>query len=391
MTVHEPFTRQALAELLAFDAQPSLSLYMPTHRILAERAQDPIRYKNLVRQLQSLLQERYPQQDPKPLIEPFLALEKDPSFWRSNGDGIAVFGTRDYFKVISVHQPLPEGAFVQSHPVLKPLLRLEPSLERYQVLCLTRDEVWMYEGSSRQLDKIELAPQVPRNQNDALGSELTPSNQQGFPGGHGRSGERGDSMTHESAGGGKQDEINLDRERFFRAVDKAIEEHHSQPSGLPMLLVALPENQAVFRAVSHNQQLLPKGINNDPSLSSVEELRTQCARLIQDIHEDRLIDALNRYGIAVGQGLAGARLADIAHAAFDGRVELLLVEADRQIPGTLDKDNGTLILDNSGSKGAPDVLEELILLVLRQGGEVVMLPPEHVMPTGTGAAAVLRF
>ncbi|PAU60567.1 hypothetical protein BZL43_06215 [Pseudomonas sp. PICF141] len=380
-----------MAELLAFDAQPSLSLYMPTHRILAERAQDPIRYKNLVRQLQSLLQERYPQQDPKPLIEPFLALEKDPSFWRSNGDGIAVFGTRDYFKVISVHQPLPEGAFVQSHPVLKPLLRLEPSLERYQVLCLTRDEVWMYEGSSRQLDKIELAPQVPRNQNDALGSELTPSNQQGFPGGHGRSGERGDSMTHESAGGGKQDEINLDRERFFRAVDKAIEEHHSQPSGLPMLLVALPENQAVFRAVSHNQQLLPKGINNDPSLSSVEELRTQCARLIQDIHEDRLIDALNRYGIAVGQGLAGARLADIAHAAFDGRVELLLVEADRQIPGTLDKDNGTLILDNSGSKGAPDVLEELILLVLRQGGEVVMLPPEHVMPTGTGAAAVLRF
>ncbi|MBB3239694.1 hypothetical protein FHW68_001185 [Pseudomonas sp. Tn43] len=389
MTVHEPFTRQALAELLAFDAQPSLSLYMPTHRILAERAQDPIRYKNLVRQLQSLLQERYPQQDPKPLIEPFLALEKDPSFWRSNGDGIAVFGTRDYFKVISVHQPLPEGAFVQSHPVLKPLLCLEPSLERYQVLCLTRDEVWMYEGSSRQLDKIELAPQVPRNQNDALGSELTPSNQQGFPGGHGRSGERGDSMTHESAGGGKQDEINLDRERFFRALDKAIEEH--QPSGLPLLLVALPENQAVFRAVSHNQQLLPKGINNDPSLSSVEELRTQCARLIQDIHEDRLIDALNRYGIAVGQGLAGARLADIAHAAFDGRVELLLVEADRQIPGTLDKDNGTLILDNSGSKGAPDVLEELILLVLRQGGEVVMLPPEHVMPTGTGAAAVLRF
>jgi hypothetical protein len=389
MTVHEPFTRQALAELLAFDAQPSLSLYMPTHRIRAERAQDPIRYKNLVRQLQSLLQERYPEQDPKPLVEPFLALEKDPSFWRSNGDGIAVFGTRDYFKVISVHQPLPEGAFVNSHPVLKPLLSLEPSLERYQVLCLTRDEVWMYEGSSRQLQKIELAPQVPRNQNDALGSELTPSNQQGFPGGHGRSGERGDSMTHESAGGGKQDEINLDRERFFRAVDKAIEEH--QRSGLPMLLVALPENQAVFRAVSHNQQLLPKGINNDPSLSSVEELSAQCARLIQDIHEDRLIDALNRYGIAVGQGLAGARLADIAHAAFDGRVELLLVEADRQIPGTLDKDNGTLILDNSGSKGAPDVLEELILLVLRQGGEVVMLPPEHVMPTGTGAAAVLRF
>lgn len=391
MTVHEPFTRQALAELLAFDAQPSLSLYMPTHRTPAERSQDPIRYKNLVRQLQSLLQERYPEQDAEPLIQPFLTLEKDPSFWRSNGDGIAVFGTRDYFKVISVHQPLPEGVFVNSHPALKPLLCLEPSLERYQILCLTRDEVWMYEGSSRQLEKIELAPQVPRNQNDALGSELTPRNQQGHPGGYGRSGERGDSMTHEFAGGGKQDEINVDRERFFRAVDKAIEEHHSQPSGLPMMLAALPENQAVFRAVSHNQQLLPQGINSDPSLLSVEELTAQCARLIQAIHEDRLINALNRYGIAVGQGLAGARLDDIANAAFEGRVALLLVEADRQVPGTLDKNKGKLILDKSGNEHAPDVLEELILVVLRQGGEVVMLPPEHVMPTGTGAAAILRF
>ncbi|EJL01141.1 hypothetical protein PflQ2_1692 [Pseudomonas fluorescens Q2-87] len=391
MTAHQPFSRQMLTELLAFDEQPSLSLYMPTHRTFPERSQDPIRYKNLVRELQAQLEQQHPDLDNTSLLEPFLALVDDQDFWNSNRDGIAVFGAPDYFKVIAVNQRLPECAFANSHPYLKPLLRLAQSTERYQALCLTRDEVWLYEGSSQQLEKVELSEQVPRNQVEALGEDLTSGDQQGFPNGFSRSSERGDPMMHESAGGGKQDEINLDRERFFRAVDKAILEHHSQPSGLPMILVALPENQAVFRAVSHNSHLLGQGIDADPSRMSVEELRVHCSKLMNHSHSDRIVDSLNRYGVAVGQGRALDGLAAIAKAAWESRVALLLVEAERQVPGQLDPDKGKLIIDETGDAQAIDVLDELILAVTRQGGEVVVVPPEHVMPTDTGAAAVCRF
>lgn len=391
MTAHQPFSRQVLAELLAFDEQPSLSLYMPTHRTFPERSQDPIRYKNLVRELQTQLEQQHPGVDCTPLLEPFHALVDDQDFWNSNRDGIAVFGARDYFKVIAVNQRLPQCAFANSHPYLKPLLRLVQSTERYQVLCLTRNEVWLYEGSSQQLEKVELVDEVPRNQNEALGDELTSGDQQGFPNGFSRSSERGDPMMHESAGGGKQDETNLDRERFFRAVDKAILEHYSQPSGLPMILVALPENQAVFRAVSHNSQLLGQGIDGDPSRLGVEELRVQCSKVMAHSHSDRVVDSLNRYGVAVGQGRALDNLAEIAKAAWESRIALLLVEAERQVPGQLDADTGRLIVDETGDEQAPDVLDELILAVTRQGGEVIVVPPEHVMPTDTGAAAVCRF
>ncbi|WP_434703182.1 hypothetical protein J3P85_19910 [Pseudomonas sp. Z1-12] len=391
MTAHQPFNRQVLAELLAFDEQPSLSLYMPTHRTFPERSQDPIRYKNLVRDLQTQLEQQHPDLDGAPLLQSFHALVDDQDFWNSNRDGIAVFGARDYFKVIAVNQRLPQRAVANSHPYLKPLLRLVQSTDRYQALCLTRNEVWLYEGSSEQLEKIELAEQVPRNQNEALGDELTPGNQQGFPNGFSRSGERGDAMMHEAAGGGKQDEINLDRERFFRVVDKAILQYHSQPSGLPMILVALPENQAVFRAVSHNSQLLAQGVEIDPSRLGVEALRVHCSKLMAHSYADHVVDSLNRYGIAVGQGRALDNLADIAKAAWEGRVALLLVEAERQVPGQLDPDKGRLLIDESGDELAPDVLDELILAVTRQGGEVVVIPPEHVMPTDTGAAAVCRF
>lgn len=44
--------------------------------------------------------------------------------------------------------------------------------------------------------------------------------------------------------GDRNEEIDLDIERFFRAVSRAIYEHHSKPSGLPLILAALPEYHA---------------------------------------------------------------------------------------------------------------------------------------------------
>jgi hypothetical protein len=48
----------------------------------------------------------------------------------------------------------------------------------------------------------------------------------------------GHSPMHDGQGG-KKDEIDGDAERFFRAVDRAVLEHHSRPSGLPLMLATL--------------------------------------------------------------------------------------------------------------------------------------------------------
>jgi hypothetical protein len=36
--------------------------------------------------------------------------------------------------------------------------------------------------------------------------------------------------------------VDSDAQRFFRAVDQAILEHHSRTSGLPLILASLPEH-----------------------------------------------------------------------------------------------------------------------------------------------------
>ena len=75
---------------------------------------------------------------------------------------------------------------------------------------------------------------------------------------------------------------------------------------------------------------------------------------------------------------------------MEARVATLLLEADRLVPGQIDASTGKVTTGKLGDPEVDDLLDDLGELVLRKGGEVVMVPAER-MPTKTGAAAVYRF
>lgn len=388
--MNDPITRDTLTDLVKLDEQICLSVYMPTHRSVPEREQDPIRYKNLLRELRGALASRYPQADQDALLEPFEALLEDRDFWVYQRDGLAVLGGEHFFRVFALQRRVPEIASVDVRPYLKPLLRIAQSADRFQVLCLARDEVRLFEGNRDVLDEIELVDEVPRNQIQALGGDLTEATQSGKPGGYSMASERGDPMMHEAGGSGKQDEIDLDRDRFFRKVDSAISEHYSNPGNLPLLLVALPENQSVFRAATRNQHLVEQGVDIDPSSLDVDQLRKRSWEVMSRQYRQRLDGIVDQYGASSGQGLASDRVEDIGQAAVAGRVSTLLVEAERVIPGELDQQSGEVHVNGTGEEGGYDVLDQLIPQVLQNGGEVIVLPADQ-MPVSTGAAAMYRF
>ena len=146
---------------------------------------------------------------------------------------------------------------------------------------------------------------------DALGGDLTEKGQSGFPQGYSRASERGDPMQVEAGGSGKQAEIDRDRDRYFREVDRAIIEHHSRASGLPLILAALPEQQPHFRRISHNENLLPEGIEIGQSTLSLQELREKSWMVMQPRYLKRLEGLLDQFGASHGQGLASDQLEDI--------------------------------------------------------------------------------
>lgn len=361
----------SFAELLVDHTPPCLSIYQPTHRSHPDNAQDPIRFRNLVGQLEASLRKQHARQVIDALLAPFHQLADDAAFWNHTFDGLAVLGSAGLFRVFRLQRPVVEVAIVADSFHTKPLVRILQSADRYQVLGLSQGRARLFEGNRDALDEIELGAAAA----DTL-AQAQPDPDRAVP-------TRGDRQ-------GKPEHSDVDRERFFRAVDRAVLEHHSRPSGLPLMLVALPEHHTLFRSVSHNPQLLAEGLRIDPDAVTTSQLREMAWRAIEPQYLERLAALVDAFGAALGTGLAGETLDDVAAAAASGRVASLLVEAGRHIGGRVDDQTGRVQQADITDPNVGDLLDDVAEMVLRRGGEVVLVPTER-MPTKTGLAATYRF
>lgn len=364
---------------------PCLSLYQPTHRDFPDRQQDPIRFRNLVKSLAESLRHSYPNREIDPLLASFHALADDAEFWNHNFDGLAVLGAQDLFRVYRLQRPVAELAIVADSFHTKPLMRIVQSADRYQILGLNRHEARLFEGNRDGVDEIPLAPGVPRSLDAVAGGDIerdraTRTHGRMEPGVMGRHG----------ASDVKNDAIDSDTERFFRAVDQAILEHHSRPTRLPLLLAALPEHHHLFRTVSTNPNLIDAAIDVDPTVLSLKELRERAWALVQPFYLDRLAGLVESFGNAQAGQRGSGDLSDVAKAAVQGRVATLLLDAERTIPGRMDFETGAVSEAAIGDPQVDDMLDDVGEQVLRHGGDVVIVPSER-MPTKTGLAAIYRF
>lgn len=375
-------TNELPVELPVARDMPCLSLYQPTHRTHPDNQQDPIRFRNLVRELEQSLSQKYSKKEVRFLLEPFNDLVGQHEFWNHTQDGLAILRAPDLLRIYKLQRPVPELAIVADSFHTKPLLRIIQSADRYQILGLSRGEIKLFEGNRDALDEIDLAPEVPRTMTDALGEELTESHQTVRAA-------RGSVPVYQGQGG-KKDEVDLDTERFFRAVDRAILEHHSRPSGLPLMLAALPEHHTLFRTISQNPLLMEEGLKIHPDALSIDELRQRAWSLVEPHYQARLNQLIEEFGQAKPSGLADDGVSQIASAAASGRVDKLMVEADREIPGQIDASTGHLEPGDITHPETSDVLDDLAELVMNKGGQVVVVPHDR-MPTGTGAAAIYRY
>jgi hypothetical protein len=373
-------TTDHLGALRSSHHPPCISLYQPTHRSHPENQQDPIRFRNLRREMERALKDHPAKRETRALLSRYRALEGDSEFWNHRTDGLAILSSPETFEIIELQRPVQELLVVANTFYTKPLVRILQSADRYQLLCLSRSQAQLYEGNRDALDPVELND-MPSTITEVLGEELTEPRVavRSTPGG-----------TVYFGSGQSAEEVDLDRERFFRAIDRAILTRHSRPSGLPLMLVALAEHHTAFRAVSHNPFLLADGIQTNPDALDLDQLRALAWQKLEPAYQQRLTRLLETYHAAQAQQCASDDLEAVAEATMAGRVEILLVEADRQIPGQVAEVSGRITKGDAAHPEVGDVLNDLAEAAQRMNGEVVVLPAQR-MPSATGLAATYRF
>ena len=285
------------------------------------------------------------------------------------------------YKLYDAVEPL---AIVAESFHTKPLIKAYQSIDQYLLLGLKSNEFDLFQGNQNGIVKVELEPGTARDIEAVLGNQVTESYlTQGSFNGVGHS-----PMYH--GHGGAKPEIDKDTEKFFRYVDRFVDENYSKPLKLPLILVALQEHHSTFAKISNNPYLVKNGIKGEYSSFSLEQLREKTWALLEPIYLAQMQEHLQHFEQAQASGLGSDSLAVISKAIFENRVDTLFVDVNRIIPGKIDPETGKFFARDIEAPNVGDVLDALAQRALNSKSEVIVLPPE-TMPGKSGIAAIFRY
>lgn len=380
--------QETLNGLLEARDQPCVSMYLPMDRMGSDTRKNALRFRNALEKAEIELRGKHPEAADR-LIAALDSLmtgdETDHPFWQHQLSALAVFHSGAETMLIRLPRPTEEHVAVADSFHIKPLIRVMQSPGRYQLLAISQKNVTLYEGDRDNLDVVPIHPDVPRSLTDALGDEVDGQLNVNSYGGMGYSG-----MFHGHHD--NKDDRDVDLERFFRVIDKAIYDYHGRGGDLPIYLAADVDYHDRFQKVSHHPRLQEKGVRINPDAVEVtpDRLREEMNQLILPHMEQQTVELLEQLGNATSAGKGSNDLNEVAMAAAGGRVQILILDAGKHVGGRVDPVTGELRLGDESDPDLDDVLDDLAELTLQKGGQVRVVESEK-HPSNSGVAAIFRY
>jgi hypothetical protein len=375
-----------LKTLIQTRVGPCVSIYMPTHRPFPETKQDPIRFKNLLREAEERLKAaglRSP--DAKRLLKPAKTLIKDGLFWQYQADGLAAFISSGGFYRYRLPLKFDELIVVTDRFHIKPLLHFFTSDGRFYILTLSQNEVRLFQCSRYSIREVELED-VPRSLREALEYD-DPQKQLQFhtqtPKGKG---ERA-AMFHGHGVGKDDTKDNI--LRFFHQVDHGLQKILREERS-PLVLAGVDYLLPIYQEANSYSHVMEEGIAGNPEGLKPEEIQKEAWRLVEPYFMKVQQEATAQYKQLAGSDRASNKIEKIIPAAREGRVDLLFVAVGVQRWGTFDPVTFSIHLHGEPGPGDEDLLDFVALHTLLNGGTVYAVKPEEV-PDEAPVAAVFRY
>ena len=361
-----------------------VSLFMPTHRKGRATEQDPIRFRNLLREVEErLLEKGLRTPDVQQMLKPAQALSEEPGFWRHQSDGLALFFTSDTIHSYRVPLPFEELVVISNRFHLKPLLPLFASDGHFYILALSQNQVRLLEGTRHRVDEIDLED-VPESMAEALQYERFEKQLQ-FHTGTSSGGARS-AVFH---GHDASDEAKARILRWFHKIDDELSALLADGQS-PVVLAGVEYLFPLYTEANTYPHLLEKGVPGNPEALSPEELHAQAWPLVEPVFKQAQEEAVALYKQLHGTGRTTAGVQEAVVAAHHGRVDVLFVAVGVQAWGRFDPTTDTVHLHEEPGSGDEDLLDLAAIQSILNGGTVYAVEPDQV-PDHAHLAAVFRY
>lgn len=298
------------------------------------------------------------------------ALGDDDAFWRLQAQSLAVLATPDVIRTYRLATQVADTVEVADRFHIKPLLRAIAFPQHAYVLALSEGAVRIVEIFADAPPIAIRVPGMPKDAADAVGRASLNN--------------LGQNTRISNSEGQK-----VLLRQYARVVDGLLRPVLAGRD-TPLILAATDPLAPIYRAVNSYPAMLPEGLSMSPDQVSDAAL-AEAARPILDKHYARQVEAaVSLFGERANQMRASSDLATIARAATLGAVDILLVDMDHTVTGTVTDLDGVLTLAAEAGAGNYDILDEIAGRALLSGAKVLAVR-QGDLPDGGKAAAVMRY
>jgi hypothetical protein len=381
-----------LRNLLDTTGKWCVSIYMPTVRVGAEVQQNPIRYKNMLRQAEdqlARLEMRKPDIDR--LLRPAYALLDDPEVWRNASDGMAIFAHPDRTTYYRLPFHFEELVVAKDRFYIKPLLPLLSDDGRFYVLALSQNQVRLLEGTRQSVAEIPLEG-VPESLAEALWPDDPERQLQSRVLGRGAGAQSGASgAIFHGHGVGSDAEAKQDLLRYFHKLDHGLNNLLADKQIL-LVLAGVDYLLPIYREANTYPHLAEKGITGNPETLSARELHDRAWAIVGPEFAQAREEEAERYRALAGRDdeQADGSLVEIVRAAHQGRVATLFVPLGVRKWGVFRSHSYKVHVHPDMQPGDQDLIDLAAVQTVLNGGAVYAVDEDEVPGDGT-VAAIYRY
>ncbi|MDR7871460.1 MAG: hypothetical protein RIN55_11405 [Tissierellaceae bacterium] len=366
-----------------------ISIYLPTFRSGVDIRQNPIRFKQLLREAEATLYDMgWRKEDIETFLKPATELVTDTKFWQNQSDGLAYFIHEDGITYFRVPFEFKESVTVSNKVYIKPLLPLFSGNGQFNILALSKNAVRFFRCTRQNAVEIELED-LPRSMfdmqvdDDYEDIDTRTSLRLGS-----------NQLVYNKATQAQTNENEYEKNeltRYFRAIDEALLNFH-EGENIPLVLAGVEYLIPIYREKSNYPNIVKDFIRGNPEMLSTDDLHKLAWEVVEPIFLEAQELAKSKYTQFSGQrnNLVLNSLDKIIPAAFNGQIESLFIDKDTNKWGKFDHEKNRLEIKEEGSTEAEDLIEYVSILTLSRGGKVFALDIDEI-PNEETVAAVLRY